>query len=239
MASHDQNSTTDRGSTSPVYGLTDATSTKGPHYSYNQPDHSHYDNDNYMRTSVPKEGPVLTAPSTAPATEESRPPPVPPKHGLYQPPALIQQTRIEDYKPPPPVIPIDGEESGPAPQTYRPVVRESLSSEPELSSGETRRPRAASSAELGAPRPPARSASTPAFRRRRTSRERDDGSCRLTSPPPGLRESHIPCTCQSLILETSSSTNHFLEKHSPVCCGSARFLTRHPKVNIHRRRNTG
>ena len=187
----------DSGSTSPVHSLANATSANAPRYSYSQSNHSHYDS--YMRTGVLKEDPVLRASSTAPATKESHPPPVPPKDGLYQHPALIQQTRIEDYKPPAPVIPIDGEENGSSTRYHRPVVRESLSSEPELSSGETRRQRSASPAELRAPRPPARSTSTPALRRRRTSRERDDGSCRLTSPPPGLRESRVSCTCQFLI----------------------------------------
>lgn len=199
MASCDQNSTMDRGSTSPVHSLANATSANAPRYSYSQPNH-----DSYMRTGVLKEDPILTASSTASSspTKESYPPPVPPKDELYQRSALIQQTRIEDYKQPSPVTPIDDEENGSDPQHHRPVVRESLSSEPELSSEETRRSRLASSAELRAPRPAARSTSTPALRRGRTSRERDDGSCRLTSPPPGLREFHISCTCQLLISGT-------------------------------------
>ena len=197
MASYDQNPTMHRGSTSPVHSLANVTSANAPQYSHNPPNRPHYDN--YMRTGVPKEDPVLRSSSTDPATKESRPPPVPPKDGLYQLPPLFQQTRIEDYKPPLPVAPIDAEQDGPAPQDDQPVIRESLSSEPELSSRETRRPRAASSTELNAPRPPPRSISTPTLRRRRTSRERDDGGCRLTSPPPGLREYPIPCTCQLLI----------------------------------------
>lgn len=196
MASYDQTPTMHRGSSSPVHGLANATSADAPQYSYNPPDRSHYDN--YMRTGVPKEDPVLRASSNDPATKESHPPPVPPKDGLYQRLALIQQTRIEDYKSPS-SIPIDAEEDGAAPRENEPIFRESLSSEPDLSKRETRRPRAASFEELGAPRPSPRSPSTPALRRRRTSRERDDGGCRLTSPPPGLRESHIPYTRQLLI----------------------------------------
>ena len=184
----------DRGSTSPVHSLGNATSANASRQSYSQSDHSRHDN--YMRTGVLKEDPVITASSTASATKESSPPPPPPKDGLYQRPTLLQQTRIEDYKQSPPVIPIDGEENRSNPQAHRPVVRESLSSEPELSSRETRRQKAAPSGELRAPRPPTRSTSAPAVRRRRTSRERDDGSCRLASPPPGLRESRISCTCQ-------------------------------------------
>jgi len=196
MASHDQTPTMHRGSTSPVHGLANATSASAPQYSYNPPDRPHYDS--YMRTGVPKEDLVLRTPSTDPVTKESHPPPVPPKDGLSQRLSLIEQTRIEDYKSLPSIL-IDAEEDGPAPQEHEPVVRESLSSEPDLSSGETRRPRAASFTELRAPRPSPRSPSTPAVRRRRTSRERDDGNCRLTSPPPGLRESHTPCTCPLLI----------------------------------------
>jgi hypothetical protein len=185
-----------RGSTSPVHGLANVTSASAPQYSYNPPDRSHYDN--YMRSGVPKEDSVPRASSTNPVTKESHPPPVPPKDGLYQRLALIQQTRIEDYKTFPSVL-IDAEEDRPATQEHEAVVRESLSSEPEISSRDTRKPRAASFTELRAPRPSPRSPSIPMFRRRRTSRERDDGSCRLTSPPPGLRESHIPCTCHLLI----------------------------------------
>ena len=204
MASYDQTPTMHRGSTSPVHGLANATSANASQYSYNPLDRSHYDS--HMRTSVSREGPIRSASSTNPdtKTKESHPPPVPPKDDLYQRPSLVQQTRIEDYKLPPPYIPIHSEENGPAPHEDEPVVRDSLSSEPELNGRETRRPRAASATELRAPRPPPRSPSTPALRRRRTSRERDDGSCRLTSPPPGLRESHTSCASQSLISVTIS-----------------------------------
>ena len=193
MTSYDQTPTVDRGSTSPVHGLVNATSASASQYSYDPLDRSHYDN--HMRTGVAREDPILRASSTDPDTKESHPPPVPPKDGLYQRSALTQQTRIEDYRLLPPDIPNDSEEDGPAPQEHETVVRESLS---EFSSRETRRPRAASATELRAARPPLRSPSTPTLRRR-TSRERDDGSCRLASPPPGLRESHIPCACQLLI----------------------------------------
>ena len=200
-----------RGSTSPVHSLANATSPNATQYSYGPSGRSHYDSS--TRTGVPKEDPLLRAPSTDSATKESHPPPVPPKDGVYQRPALVQQSRIEDYKAPPPVLPIDGEENSPTPQDHPHVARESLSSEPELSSRETRRQRNASSAELSAPRPSARSTSTPALRRRRTSRERDDGNCRLTSPPPGLRESPRSLCLSGTHLGTcSSSTNHVLEK---------------------------
>lgn len=197
MASYDQTPTMHRGSTSPVHGLVNVTSANASQYSYNPLDRSHYDD--HMRTGVSREDPIRSASSTDPDTKESHPPPVPPKDDSHQRPSLFQQTRIEDYKLPLSDIPIRPKENGPAPQEDEPVVRESLSSEPELSSRESRRPRAASAAELRAPRPPPRSPSTPTLRRRRTSRERDDGSCRLTSPPPGLRESRIPCACQLLI----------------------------------------
>ena len=199
MASYDQTPTVHRGSASPVHGLANATSASASQYSYNPFDRPHYDN--HMRTGVSRDNPIRSASSADPDTKESHPPPVPPKDDLYQRPSLFQQTRIEDYKLSSPDIPIRSEENDPDPHEHEhdPVVRDSLSSEPELSGRETRRPRAASAAELRAPRPPPRSPSTPALRRRRTSRERDDGGCRLTSPPPGLRESHIPCACQLLI----------------------------------------
>jgi hypothetical protein len=193
MGSYDQNSTVHRGSHSPVQSLANVTSIEAPQYSCNQPGSTHHDS--RITTGVPKEDPVLRALSTDPAAEDTHGPPIPPKDEPYQRTALIQQTRIEDYKLPS-VILVDGE--GKVTATQDQPARESLSSEPESSNGETRRPRTASSADFGTPRPPARSSSTPTLRRRRTSRERDDGGCRLASPPPGLRESRISRACQLL-----------------------------------------